>query len=436
MRRVLIVSPHFPPVNAPDMHRARMALPYLRALGWEAEVLAVAPDGIEGAVLEPRLEESYPADVRVRRVRALPPRLTRALGFGSLWWRAGGALRRAGDRLLSSGRFDLVLFSTTQFETFTLGPRWRRRFGVPYVLDYQDPWVNEHYRRSGQRPPGGWLRFGLAQASARRREPTAVADAAAILAVSPAYVDDLRARYPRLDPTRLHVLPFGASEEDFALARRTEPESPRVPAADERLHLVYAGRVVPGMRPALTLLFRALRAALAAAPEQAGRLRLHFLGTNYAPTAMARPMVAPLAEAEGVGARVTEHPGRLPYLETLHDLTRADAVLVLGSDEAGYNASKLHTCALAGPPLLAIAHARSPIFAAAREHDATAAFAFGDEDATAAEITRLAERLARLERRPATRQAAGGLPVWTARAMTGRLADIFAQAVEPPRPAS
>ena len=41
MKRVLIVSPHFPPVNAADMHRARMVLPFLRENGWEAEVLAV-----------------------------------------------------------------------------------------------------------------------------------------------------------------------------------------------------------------------------------------------------------------------------------------------------------------------------------------------------------------------------------------------------------
>ena len=35
MRRVLIVSPSFPPISAADLHRVRMSLPYYREFGWE-----------------------------------------------------------------------------------------------------------------------------------------------------------------------------------------------------------------------------------------------------------------------------------------------------------------------------------------------------------------------------------------------------------------
>ena len=45
--RVLIVSPHFPPVNAPDHQRVRMSLPYLGEFGWEGHVLTVAPEFVE-----------------------------------------------------------------------------------------------------------------------------------------------------------------------------------------------------------------------------------------------------------------------------------------------------------------------------------------------------------------------------------------------------
>ncbi len=58
MRRVLIVSPHFPPVNAADHHRVRMALAYLEEFGWSAAVLAVSPEEIEGATLDPLLEST------------------------------------------------------------------------------------------------------------------------------------------------------------------------------------------------------------------------------------------------------------------------------------------------------------------------------------------------------------------------------------------
>ena len=107
MKKVLIVSPHFPPINAPDMQRVRLALPYLRVNGWEPTVLAVAPDCIEGGVRDPLLEQTYPADVQVIRVKGLSPRATRWAGFGNLWFRCGGELRRRRE-LLAAERFDLV----------------------------------------------------------------------------------------------------------------------------------------------------------------------------------------------------------------------------------------------------------------------------------------------------------------------------------------
>ena len=366
MRRVLVVSPHFPPVNAPDMQRARLALPHLRALGWEPVVLAAEPGSVEGAVLDPLLEQTYPADIRVVRVRGLSPRLTRTLGFGSLWLRCGAALRRAGEKLLAAEKFDLVFFTTTQFDAFALGPRWLARFGVPYVLDYQDPWVNDYYRKTGTRPPGGPLKFWLSQFTARRREPAAVRAAAAIVSVSAAYGPDLAARYPGLDASRIHHLPFGSAASDLELARRHPPAAPLVPFGDGRVHLVYAGRCGDDMAPALTLLFRALRRHLDAVPADADRLRLHFIGTDYAPPPLGRLRALPLAEREGVAPQVAEHCRRVPYFEALHYLARADALMVVASDDPTYSASKIFPYLLARRPLLVIAHPDSLMLSLAR----------------------------------------------------------------------
>ena len=195
-RKVLIVSPHFPPINAPDMQRARLALPYLRSFGWEPVVLAVAPEMVEGGVREPLLEQTYPADIRVERVRGIPPQATRWAGVGSLWLRCGRALRAAGERLLRQERFDLVFFSTTQFDAFSLGPRWKARFGVPYVLDYQDPWINDYYRLTKTIPPGGPLKFGFSQWRARRLEPKALRQAGGVVAVSDSYGPALARNHP------------------------------------------------------------------------------------------------------------------------------------------------------------------------------------------------------------------------------------------------
>jgi len=41
MKKVLIISPQFVPVNSADSHRVRQMLPYLAENGWSAEIAAV-----------------------------------------------------------------------------------------------------------------------------------------------------------------------------------------------------------------------------------------------------------------------------------------------------------------------------------------------------------------------------------------------------------
>lgn len=377
MKKVLIVSPHFPPINAPDMQRVRLALPHFRSHGWEPTVLAVAPDFIEGGVWEPLLEATYPADVRVVRVGGLPPKFTRWAGVGNLWWRCGRALRRAGDALLARERFAAAFFSTTQFSAFRLGPRWHRRCGLPYILDYQDPWVNDYYERTGSRPPGGRLRFALSQWSARRAEPHVLRSAAGVVAVSAAYAELLARLYPWFSADRVRVLPFGAAPEDLTLAARHAPARPLIDFADGYRHLVYAGRGGVDMAEALTVLFRAFRRFRATHPIEAARWRLHFIGTGYAPPPLGEDTVMPIAKAERVADVVSEHRYRVPYFDALYYLSRAGALVAIGSSDPGYSASKVFPYLLAGRPLLLLYHAQSPVLQLATQLGAGTRVGFG-----------------------------------------------------------
>lgn len=363
MRKVLIVSPHFAPINAPDMQRVRLALPHLRALGWEPVVLAVEPNLVEGGIRDDLLEKTYPTDIRIVRTGGISAKWTRRIRIGSLWLRCGRALRAAGDALLRAEQFDLVFFSTTQFDAFTLGPRWKRRFGVPYLLDYQDPWFTDYYQRTGKPPPGGRLKFAFAQWRARRREPLVLREAARLIAVSPAYGATLARAYPGFDAARVHLLPFGASERDLELARTHSPCTPLVPFGNGCFHHVYAGRGGADMARSLTALFRAFRHYKSIHPEQAERMRFHFIGTDYAPPPLGRESVMPLARAEGVEAHVHEHCRRVPYFDALHYLVNADALLAVGSDDPAYSASKIFPYVLARRPALLVFHQNSPVLA-------------------------------------------------------------------------
>ncbi len=392
MPSVLIVSPHFPPVNAPDMHRARMLLPFLRENGWEAEVLAVSPDQV-AAPVDPWLVAGLPADVPVHRVNALGLEWSQIPGLGTLGLRALPALAMAGDRLLAAAGFDLVYFSTTVFEVHILGSRWKRKFGVPFVMDYQDPWVNDYYAEHRDVvPPGGRLKYALASALHRWMEPRILRQCAGITSVSPEYPRQLARRYPWFRGIAQLVQGFPGAKRDFDRLQHTTMNSQKVRNGfnDGNLHWVYVGRGGADMAKAMRAIFMALRNHAPAKLKQ--RLKIHLLGTSYAAAGKGAKSLAPLATEFGVQHLVEEHPGRIPYSETLALLQQADALIVPGSDDAAYTASKIYPYLLAGKPLLAVFHERSTVTELIRRVRGAVCVTFSDDDTDAAVAARVAEQ--------------------------------------------
>ena len=389
MKRLLIIAPHFAPINAPDGQRVRLALPYLRENGWQAELLAVDAECVAGSK-DQWLTEGLPADVPVHRVQALGLGWSRVPGLGSLTFRALGALRRKGDELLKSDRFDLVYFSTTQFGVHVLGPRWKRKFGVPFVMDYQDPWVSDYYRTHPEvTPPGGRLKYAVADWLNRRQEPRVLRECAGITSVSPDYPRQLAERYewlnivqvddasaearpamqaklpapqPNVSQHRIQsiVLPFPGDERDLERVKSDGVRQTIFSKEDGKMHWVYVGVCITQMHFALRGFFGALKSALATDTLLKDKLRLHFVGTSYA-AGRGIKTVEPLAAEFGLSDIVEEHTERIPYAQALRCLLDADALIVPGSDDPGYTASKIYPYLLARKPLLAVFHENSSV---------------------------------------------------------------------------
>lgn len=361
-----------------------MLLPFFRENEWEAEVLAVSPDDVS-APIDPWLAEDLPADVPVHRVAALALRWSRIPGLGGLGLRALGALKRAGDRLLSERRFDLVYFSTTVFEVHMLGPRWRRKFNVPFVIDYQDPWVNDYYRdHPAVTPPGGRLKFRIADAMHRWMEPRVLQKCAGLTAVSPAYPAQLRARYS-FDLPPVLVQPFPGAKGDFERLRRDASA-----AGHDKIEWLYVGRGGADMATSLRALFIAIRDHAPLSLKK--RLRLRFVGTSYAAAGKGVRTVVPIAEEVGLADLVEESPDRISYEQTLAMLVRADALIVPGSDDPSYTASKIYPYLLAGRPLLAVFHRESSVVDLMAKARGGVCVAFNPQDAVDAIAQQIADQ--------------------------------------------
>src|SRR5688572_11363879 len=405
------------------MHRARMSLRYLEENGWKGVVLAVRPSDVEG-VVEPALLRSIPADTMVERVPALPIRWTRRLGVGSLALRAMPYLYKAGAKIIADHRPDLVYFTTTQFATMTLGRLWKRRFGTPYVIDLQDPWAGGYHqsRPRGNRPP----KYRWASALHRTLEPWTMRQVDGVVAVTEPYHRDLCRRYPSMRPDRCATVPFGVEPGDFEIAASSANGSQGSPQGERWIRGVYVGVLGNVMRTTCTAICEALAAGLRSHPELFSRVRLDFVGTDYA-HANPRETIRPIAVERGLGAYIMESPRRVPYFESLKHMVGADFLLLVGSDDPHYTASKVFPYIFARRPLLAILHEASSTVEILRSTSSAEVVTFGDGADPEAIARSLLPRWERLLRRlpfePATNGAA--LEDHTAREMTRRQCELF-----------
>ena len=361
MRRLLLVSPHFPPDSSAGAHRARVVAPHLARAGWEPTVLTVDPAAYAGT-LDDELAAMVPADLRVVRAPAWRASATRRLGFGDLGLRALPGLWRTARQLIAAERFDAVFVTTYPVYPALLGPRLRACAAAPLVVDLQDPWTGAWGVSvgggNGGRPD---LRSRLSHRILSLVERQVLPCCDAITGVSGELIAQLRERYPALRDKPALALPIGLDPGDIEWVRQRPGPPQWFDPHDGNFHVCYVGTLLP-------LAMEPLRAVLAGVaelgrtrPQLSARLKLHFIGTSNQADAQAQGRVAAIADEFGVRDQVTEHPGRIPFADALRAQLAASALLVLGSTERRYNASKLAPALAAARPLLVVARDESPI---------------------------------------------------------------------------
>lgn len=357
MKKVLIISPNFPPVNAADMQRVRHSLPYFKKYGWTAEVITVDPEYIESYSTDMLLKETVPPDIKVHYVKAWDAKKTRKYGLGSLSMRSFFFFKKMGSKLLKHGGYDLVYFTTTGFHVMALGRYWKEKFGVPFILDIQDPWRNDFYldKPKSQRPP----KFQMAYNIDKYMELYTMKKVDGVISVSQGYVDTFLQRYPYLKPEQFTVIPFGYSDIDFEVMRKNVRES-QVKLPDDKINIVYIGRGGHDMKLACTCFFTALKNVADKHPS-AQKLHCWFIGTSYATKGKGGKTLKPIADEIGAGDMVTEITDRVPFFETLYLLDNAHAFFVPGSTDMHYTASKIYQYVLSEKPMLALFYKGSSI---------------------------------------------------------------------------
>jgi glycosyltransferase involved in cell wall biosynthesis len=420
-KNVVIVSPYFPPSTLAGVHRARHLAKHLPAAGWTPLVICV-DEAFHEQKLDPDLAALVPSTVEIIKVPAIPARFSRAVGLGEISLRAWYPLRAAVFRVLASRKIDTVLITGSPFYPMLLASRIKRDFGIPVVLDFQDPWVSAW---------GALQRWnskaGLSHRLAKTFEPRALRGADFVTSVSDIQNAEMAARTPWLDPSRMAAIPIGGDPDDFVALRKFPPTEGSTDLDREFINLSFVGTFMPRSGELVRTLFRAFRRLRAEHPSLSARMKLNFIGTSNQPGDFTTYRVRPLAENEGVAESVREIPQRLPYLRALDVLTRSDGILLIGSDEPHYTASKIYSALMSGRPYLSLFHGASSAHKILSAAGGGCALGFASGDELTSLEQAIAEALRAVALAPETFGKAdpAAYTPYEARSIAGKYAAIF-----------
>jgi hypothetical protein len=348
MKKVLIITPHYPPSNLAAVHRSRLFAQHLPSFGWEPIILCVDENHYEEE-LDWNLHSLLPKEQDIEKVRALP--VTNPRFIGDIGLRAYVQLRRRALELVRKEKIDFVYIPIPSFYVSLIGTFLNLKTGVRFGIDYIDPWVHNF--------PGSekiFSRHWFSTQLAKYLEPKALQNVSLITGVAKGYYEGVISRNPNiLKSCVFGAMPYGGEKLDH-LAVKELGIRPYLFQNNSKLQLIYAGAMLPKAYEPLRLLFEVIHEN----PDVFKDIEIHFIGTGKTPNDPFGYNIKPYAEKYNLWQKqIFEYPKRIPYLDVLIHLENSDGVFILGSTEPHYTPSKTYQGVLSEKPIFAMLHTAS-----------------------------------------------------------------------------
>ncbi|GAA4426852.1 hypothetical protein GCM10023188_09340 [Pontibacter saemangeumensis] len=314
---------------------------FLQNHGWHPILLTVSAEYYEEKP-DPDIAKTASPDIEVfytEAYKAGKPRI-----IGDIGLRAFPFLYKKAIKLLNEFKIDFIWIPIPSFYGALLGRLLHNKTGTPYGIDYIDPWVRDISNRQD------W-RSKLSLFVAKWLEPIAVKKASLISGVSTAYYLPVLERNFK-NTTIAHVgMPYGFDPKDHEILI----DDLKFPWEGMDCEpLVYAGAFLPNSHFFIKLLFQVIQLKVKKG-DWDKRKQLFFLGTGF----YAGTTIADYAKQYGIEAIVHEVRARYPFLHVLNFLAASYAVMIIGSTEKHYTASKTFQALLSKKPVFGIFHKES-----------------------------------------------------------------------------
>jgi glycosyltransferase involved in cell wall biosynthesis len=349
VKKILIISPHYPPSNLAAVHRSRLFAQHLPSFGWEPVILTVDEKYYEEKP-DWNLHKLIPAGQRIEKVKAI--KVTRPRLIGDIGLRAFYQLRRKALEIVKKENIDFVYIPIPSFYVSLIGPWLKKKTGVKFGIDYIDPWVHV-FPGSDKKFSRHWWSTKIA----KWLEPKALKTVSLITGVAEGYYEGVQERHPGLLKSCVFgAMPYGGEIMDHQTVKEMQIKPYLFEKEKGKVKLVYAGAMLPKAYEPLERIFKAIKNA----SEEFANIEFHFIGTGKMADDPNGYNIKPLAEKYGLWQKIVfEYPARIPYLDVLIHLEAATGVFILGSTEPHYTPSKVYQGVLAQKPILVVLHSES-----------------------------------------------------------------------------
>lgn len=333
MKSVLIISYYWPPAGGAGVQRMLKFSKFLPEFGWKP--LLLCPENPVYPITDSSLSAEIPKEAEIFRSYAFEPFSSYARLTGKRiseisnpatvlaaehagWMPKIGSWVRA-NLFLPDGRIGWVPFAIekarkiireknpaailttgTPHSAHLIGKSLKNTFGIRWIADFRDPWVDIHYNQ--RLPRQSWaIRWD------RALERSVLSEADEVVTVSEQLSELLNQQVRR----SYTLIPNGFDPDDFP--EKTEPESEN--SGRVRIHHV-------GTLPETSVPEHLFRALAQLAPEQ--RPEMVFTGSVH-------QRVPELVAAYALQSDVRCEP-YLPYTEAAQRMMQADALLLIIPD--------------------------------------------------------------------------------------------------------
>lgn len=345
MKNLLIIYPHWYPVNLAGVHRPRLIGNFLPEYGWHPIILTVKEEFFE-EMPDDDFKKTFRNHYEEYRVNAFKPLKIRIIGdigirsFFQLYFKA--------KKILASKKIDFIWIPVPSYYPALIGRLLHHKFRIPYGIDYIDPWV-----RDISNYPSAGLRQHAALILARFLEPIAVKRASLISGVARAYFDSVLDRNDKRNQKISVSMPYGFDPEDHKI--KLAIEAPW--SHDKNIRpFIYAGAFLPNSVPFFKLFFNSVK-TLKEQNLWDHKIKLYFIGTGH----YRGPSIEDIASNYNLRETVVEIRNRFPYLHILNFLSHSEGVMALGSPSPHYTASKIFQAILSQKPVFAFFHEQSTV---------------------------------------------------------------------------